>query len=216
MTRYEIDRIMNKFDAEASKFTESDNIIPKKKFIADVEIVEGTYVPYLCKFMLVNPVNKTYIWINTRKEYSVIPYFALNKEFLESLKDVTEEHLVKSKMYHNRYDIYWEGANVTLPKSVFREIFFRRVPGNDNIKTFDYIEGYITLPSPVTMDNVTLRRKVEEEAKSMLTRVVKRLSEDSRFTRYGVPVNMLKVTQLAITADRRLFIQFGLKELKGR
>lgn len=86
---------------------------------------------------------------------------------------------------------------------------FVRSPENQNKKTFDYIH----VPIGISGCNDKMDF-VKKSYKRIANETIKMLSGNRRFTKFGVPVNVLKVEKAVLTCQGELLLTFGLKEIK--
>lgn len=95
--------------------------------------------------------------------------------------------------------------HITFKKNDIKVI---RTPENPKKNTFDYIH------MPIGLSGSNKKEFVRENYKEIVKRAIKVLSESKRFTRFGIPVNCLKVEKAVLTRQDELLLTFGLKEIK--
>ena len=91
---------------------------------------------------------------------------------------------------------------------------YERVPGNDNVKTFDRIRITVGLPRYQFNSWEALQNEVKKSQYEIYQRVIQRLETDRPFKRYGVPINFLEISNVTLLRDFSLEFIFELKEPK--
>ncbi len=127
---------------------------------------------------------------------------------LAKSKDGEEWQVIENRFLY-RGDAAWRHdpilRRVTFKKN---DIVFVRMPENPKKHTFDYIHMAIGLSGSDS------KEFVHENYREIVKRAVKFLSETKKFTKFGVPVNVLKVEKAVLTKQGELLLTFGLKEIK--
>ena len=91
---------------------------------------------------------------------------------------------------------------------------YERVPGNDNVKTFDRIRITVGLPRYQFNSWEALQSEVKKYQHEIYQRVIQRMETDRSFKRYGVPINFLEISDVTLLRDFSLEFIFELKEPK--
>lgn len=91
---------------------------------------------------------------------------------------------------------------------------YERVPGNDNINTFDRIRVTVGLPRYQFNSWGALQGEVKKYQNEIYQQVVQKLETDRQFRRYGVPFNFLKLSDATLLCDFSLEFIFELKKQK--
>ena len=92
---------------------------------------------------------------------------------------------------------------------------FHRLPENTQKNTFDFIIMEVSVLSEEAIPNRDeyLRQNIQE----ISMRVTKKLESNRSFTKYGVPVNFLKITEATLNKRTGILrIQFELKDISER
>ena len=89
---------------------------------------------------------------------------------------------------------------------------YERIPGNDNIKTFDRIRITVGLPRYQFNSWEALQSEVKKYQHEIYQRVIQRLETDRSFKRYGVPINFLEISDVTLLRDFSLEFIFEPKE----
>lgn len=92
---------------------------------------------------------------------------------------------------------------------------YERVPGNDNETTFDRIRVTVGLPRYRFDSREALKLEVEKYQQKIYQQVVQKIQNERRFKRYGVPINVLRLSNVILLRDFSLEFIFELKEPKG-
>lgn len=125
---------------------------------------------------------------------------------------MTFEEFMKGPLEGGSWTAWWRYdpimRYVTFNKTAIQ---FVRSPENIKNKTFDYIHV------PIGISGCKDKKDfVKKNYNGIAQQAVKMLSENKRFTKYGVPVNVLKVEKAVLTHQGELLLTFGLKELKSK
>lgn len=88
---------------------------------------------------------------------------------------------------------------------------YERVPGNDNVKTFDRIRITVGLPRYQFNSWEALQSEVKKYQHEIYQRVIQRMETDRSFKRYGVPINFLEISDVTLLRDFSLEFIFELK-----
>ena len=91
---------------------------------------------------------------------------------------------------------------------------YERVPGNDNVKTFDRIRMTVGLPRYLFNSWEALQSEVKKYQHEIYQRVIQRMETNRSFKRYGVPINFLEISNVTLLRDFSLEFIFELKEPK--
>lgn len=83
---------------------------------------------------------------------------------------------------------------------------YRRAAGNEDKKTFDFIEVEMVIRSTDAS-----KEKVQQHQKEIFRKAIEKIEKDRSFKKYGVPVNVLKMYQFVLKKDGTLIIGFCLK-----
>ena len=83
-----------------------------------------------------------------------------------------------------------------------------REPENKNPKTFDFVRIEVFL-SDMQLDTL---QEVKNHYNEIMEMVIRKIERSRSFTRYGVPVNCLKVAKATLTRQKVLEIVFELKD----
>ena len=89
---------------------------------------------------------------------------------------------------------------------------YERVPGNTNTATFDQIRVMVSLPRYLFPTWNDLRQAVVDNRKEIDRRVLGKIETDYRFKKYGVPLNVLRLSEIVLRNDYALEYIFELKE----
>ena len=122
-------------------------------------------------------------------------YFSLNPE---SIAHISEELFGE---YISGYEKFIIGMNIDT---------IGRVYGNNNKDTFDYIRFEVKINS--SMQNDSKMHLCRVYKKHIMKHALYTISKDSKFVRYGVPVNILSIDNMVLTNDSRILITFGIKK----
>lgn len=129
---------------------------------------------------------------------------------LHVTEGMTFDEFVKGPLEGGSWTAWWRYDPImrcaTFNKTAVQ---FVRSPENPNKKTFDYIHVPIGISG--CKDKLDF---VKNNYKGIAHEAIKMLSEYKRFTKYGVPVNVLKVEKAVLTHQGELILTFGLKEIK--
>lgn len=85
-----------------------------------------------------------------------------------------------------------------------------RIPENANKNTFDYIQVEVLLSG--TLPRETQRYLCKKYARAIGRHVVMVIGESTRFQKFGVPTNILKIEKATLGKDSTLYITMGVKE----
>lgn len=121
----------------------------------------------------------------------------------DALKDNTYKKQLKS--------IYDENMGMNMYR------FIQRIDVKDckypetpkEMKTFDFLEIWVITPMYFDHTNEFLIKFKKE----FLNEISKHVSKSRSFTKYGIPINFLKITQFVITKDHSIRIVMELKEI---
>ena len=91
---------------------------------------------------------------------------------------------------------------------------YERVPGNDNVKTFDRIRMTVGLPRYQFNSWEALQSEVKKYQHEIYQRVIQRMETNRSFKRYGVPINFLEISNVTLLRAFSLEFIFELKEPK--
>lgn len=83
-----------------------------------------------------------------------------------------------------------------------------REPENKNPKTFDFVRIEVFL-SDMQLDTL---QEVKNHYNEIMEMVIRKIEQSRSFTKYGVPVNCLKVAKATLTKQKVLEIVFELKD----
>ena len=86
----------------------------------------------------------------------------------------------------------------------------QRETGNDNTKTFDFI--FVEVRIILNWDGDRCKY-IKENMKAIKDRVIKKVSDDKSFKKFGVPVNILRLSRVTLRRDNVLEFVFELKEI---
>lgn len=129
---------------------------------------------------------------------------------LHVTEGMTFEEFMKGPLEGGSWTAWWRYdpimRYITFNKPAIQ---FVRSPENQNKKTFDYIHVPIGISG--CKDKLDF---VKKNYKGIANETIKMLSENKKFTKFGVPVNCLRVEKAVITRQSELLLTFGLKEIK--
>lgn len=91
---------------------------------------------------------------------------------------------------------------------------YERVPGNNNKSTFDHIRMSVGLPRYQFDSWEALKDEIKKYQCEIYQRVIKKLEQDRKFKKYGVPINFLKLDNVMLLRDFSVEFIFELKEPK--
>lgn len=92
-----------------------------------------------------------------------------------------------------------------------KHLKIRRETGNFNMDTFDFIEAEAQLVSRFVKSNAELKELIKEQYQDIINTFLEYIANHSRYKKYDVPVEYLKVDNITIRTNRELFIRFVLK-----
>ena len=131
---------------------------------------------------------------------------------LHVTEGMTFEEFMKGPLEGGSWTGWWRYdpimRRITFNKT---SVQFVRSPENPNKKTFDYIHVPIGISG--CKDKLDF---VKNNYKGIANEAIKMLSESKRFTKYGVPVNVLKVEKAVLTHQGELLLTFGLKDIESK
>ena len=90
---------------------------------------------------------------------------------------------------------------------------YERNPENTNRNTFDRIVVTVGLPVYMFETKNQLREAVKEYQQEITKRVIKRIQEDATFKKFGVPIGVLRCSNIFFRQDNTLDYIFELKLL---
>lgn len=113
-------------------------------------------------------------------------------------------HICESTRYNIHPKLDWITRFVARigPPTVERE------PENKNPKTFDFVRIEVFL-SDMQLDTL---QEVKNHYNEIMAMVIRKIERSRSFTKYGVPVNCLKVAKATLTRQKVLEIVFELKD----
>lgn len=88
---------------------------------------------------------------------------------------------------------------------------YKRFPENKNESTFDFIRMTVGLPTYQYASWEDLRSEVKKYKPEIYRRVIQKLKKDRQFKKFGVPINFLKLNDVALLHDFSLEFIFELK-----
>ena len=88
---------------------------------------------------------------------------------------------------------------------------YERVPENRNVATFDRIRVTVGLPRYLFPTPKELKQSIKDNRGEIDRRVLQRIEEDRKFKKYGVPLNVLRLSNVILRADYALEYIFELK-----
>ena len=77
---------------------------------------------------------------------------------------------------------------------------FSRIPENTNTKTFDYIHVDVFMVSEDVLPNRD--EFIKQNKKKILQKVLEKIGKSYQFQRYGVPINILKVSLITLIKNK--------------
>lgn len=89
---------------------------------------------------------------------------------------------------------------------------YERDPENDNESTFDRIRITVGLPRYRFASWENLRDEVKKYQREIYQRVIQKLEKNRQFKRYGIPINVLKLSNVMLLRDFSIEFIFELKE----
>lgn len=133
---------------------------------------------------------------------SIIKHFPSLKERFE--KKRPERKKISERLFGEYNEEYERLVQSVKIKSI------ERIPENFNKNTFDYIQVEVRLSVLLPME--TKKTLCKKYIKSIGKHVLTVLSESSKFLKFGVPTNILKVEKATLGRDATLYITLGVKE----
>lgn len=91
---------------------------------------------------------------------------------------------------------------------------YERVPENKNEKTFDFIRVYVNLSSTFYNTWEDLLEGVKTHKREIHQMVLDKIQNDRRYKKFGVPINVLKLSNLVLSRHYFLEYIFELKEIE--
>lgn len=88
-----------------------------------------------------------------------------------------------------------------------------RIPENQNKNTFDFIHVEIRLSA--TMSKEERMFLCKKYKKAIGKHILIALSENSKFRRFSVPINILRIERATIGMDATLYVTLGIKDMPG-
>lgn len=89
---------------------------------------------------------------------------------------------------------------------------YERVPENQDPSTFDRIRMTVGLSRYLFHSWGELRNEVKKYRHEIYRRSIQKIAADSRFTRYGVPINFIKLSNATLLRNFSIELIFELKE----
>lgn len=89
---------------------------------------------------------------------------------------------------------------------------YERAPENPDESTFDFIRMTVGLPRYRFDSWEALQDEVKKHQAEIYQRVLQRLESDRQFKSYGVPINLLKASDIILRCDYAIEFIFELKE----
>lgn len=121
-------------------------------------------------------------------------------DFLDYIQDLNKKYGGFSNQYLNRVFL----------KPVVADI--RRASGNDRKKSFDFIEMEVPIIDSVGKDEA--KKIIKENMRVFVDDCAEVLKENTKYKKFGVPTNFLKVGKITITRDNLVIITFELKDIE--
>lgn len=88
---------------------------------------------------------------------------------------------------------------------------FERETGNENNKTFDFIRIFLSIPGKDSCPNrADFIKKHQQEIFQI---ALQKIGETKRFTKFGIPLNVLTLESAMITRQSQLQLLFGIKRV---
>lgn len=88
---------------------------------------------------------------------------------------------------------------------------YERTPENPNAATFDRVRVMVCLPHYLFPTWNDLKQAVYDNRKEIGRQVIEKIESDRRFKKYGVPVNILRLSDIILRTDYALEYIFELK-----
>ncbi|MBS5505306.1 MAG: hypothetical protein KHX28_04225 [Oscillospiraceae bacterium] len=89
---------------------------------------------------------------------------------------------------------------------------YERIPENQKESTFDRIRVSVGLPRYKFTSLKALRNEIKKYRREIYQQVVQKLEKDRQFKKYGVPINILKLSNVTFLHDFSMEFIFELKE----
>ena len=153
-----------------------------------------------------------------RQDGSVYTYFP----YYLTPNDIIRRKAVVNMKVGDNIDKFINLLNTTelqkreLPKGLDRFIckierpVFSRIPENPNPKTFDFIHIYVSIVSENAIPNRS--EYIKENKNEILQRVLKKIEDSKQFKKYGVPINILRLSKMTLIKSQSLLqIVFEIK-----
>lgn len=91
------------------------------------------------------------------------------------------------------------------------EPYIERVPGNNNKSTFDFVKIDLSISTRLSIEEK--KEYIKNNIKHIMDTAVYKISTSRIYTKFGVPINYLKVTSITLKQSSLLHIIFELKEI---
>lgn len=130
---------------------------------------------------------------------SIFPDFYMRRSASSPQKTYSEKVLLEERI---RPDIRQFITKVNKP-------IFEREYGNNKKNTFDFIRILIAVKHT---DNQY--QFIDKNKREIIKIALNMIEKDKRFAKYGVPINILKVGQMTLTAQSEIMILFEIKNLE--
>lgn len=124
----------------------------------------------------------------------------------DTLEDL-EKYVQETKIQRHPKPIGLDKFIIGIDKPIIQ-----RETGNDNKKTFDFI--FVEVRIILNWDG-DRRKYIEENMKAIKDRVIKKVSADKSFKKFGVPVNILRLSRVTLRRDNILEFVFELKNISA-
>ena len=137
----------------------------------------------------------------------IIDYMKCKNTTSIDISDVVD-HLNKFNLIH----FYKSGVYniISRPKAF---VYFGRLPKNKKCNTFDFIDVEFRLISSNIPKDVI--KRMLYQYKKEIQRLIILSVNDKLQSRYGIPMNCLKIDTCTLTSDCRLIYKLSLKEIKA-
>lgn len=151
-----------------------------------------------------------------------VPGVMENRSVYSNFITVCEQNIGKSidqfcdriftRKIDNRYRLQYEPIESVASEYVKFEI--HRDPSNTNTKTFESIHVTISLIGRLDISFEEFVSIVKQRKKDIDKFMVGKLKTHKNFTRYGVPINFMKVDRLQITRNFEVIYTLSIKSIK--
>lgn len=212
---------------DAEEFAKEKELVYKPK--GHASNFSKFYRPVLPKFISNIPINRNWIprILNTmRPGEDKISDLVERYNYLADISNREKKTDININELYQKYKLYdvevkSKTESVLYKSNISKEVrdfiylvekpIFERETENPNKNTFDFIRVRLSIPGRETMpDRVPFAKNhIKEIARIALTEI----QDKKTFQKYGVPINILKLENVTITADSQLELLFGIKDL---